>query len=359
EPSAARKLLPLLLGRGEGRGEESLLSPAGFMGRSENNRWSAKCRREANSYPVEELPSRRDFLRQSASALMVGGLTLASGCSTLSRSGYGQQPLVGSQLYGWGQYYDRAHKRMDEHLDEVLSAIRDCGYDYAETTLNLDKLEHNSRFAERCQSKGLRPVSWYTGGQFHEQAKATETVRKILEAAKDCAASGYRVINCNPDPIGREKTDQELSVQVATLRELGAGLNRLGMRLGIHHHAPELRNRAREFHYNFQNGEPELVGFCYDVHWVFRGGLSPKDVLRQYGDRVVSWHLRQSRGGIWWEDLDTGDIDYGGIARFARRRHLAPFFTVELALEDGTKITRSVVENHRRSREFVRMVFGA
>ncbi len=33
EPSAARKLLPLLLGRGEGRSEESLLSPAGFMGR--------------------------------------------------------------------------------------------------------------------------------------------------------------------------------------------------------------------------------------------------------------------------------------------------------------------------------------
>ncbi len=33
EPSAARQLLPLLLGRGEGRGEESLLSPTGFMGR--------------------------------------------------------------------------------------------------------------------------------------------------------------------------------------------------------------------------------------------------------------------------------------------------------------------------------------
>ena len=34
-------------------------------------------------------------------------------------------------------------------------------------------------------------------------------------------------------------------------------------------------------------------------------------------------------------------------------------FTVELALENGTKVTRSVVENHRRSREFVRKVFGA
>jgi inosose dehydratase len=198
----------------------------------------------------------------------------------------------------------------------------------------------------------------YTGGTLHEEGKAAEAVRRILEAAKVCAANGFQVINCNPDPIGREKTDQELTVQVAALKELGTGLNRLGMRLGIHHHAPELRNRAREFHYNFQNSDAELVGFCYDVHWLFRGGLSPADVLPEYGDRIVSWHLRQSRGGIWWEDLDTGDIDYGAVARFARWQHLTPFFTVELALEDGTKITRSVVENHRRSREFVRTVFG-
>jgi hypothetical protein len=37
---------------------------------------------------------------------------------------------------------------------------------------------------------------------------------------------------------------------------------------------------------------------------------------------------------------------------------LPPIYSVELALEDGTKITRSAVENHRRSREFVRRVFG-
>lgn len=303
--------------------------------------------------------SRRDFILQSSPALLAGGLSLASGCSTLSLPGYSQPPLVGSQLYGWGQYYDRAGKKLSEHTDEVLSAIRDCGYDYAETTLDIDRPENNAQFAERCQVKGLRPVSFYTGGRLHEQGKAAETVQKILQAAKVCVTTGLRVINCNADPIGREKTDQELTIQVEALKELGAGLNRLGMRLGIHHHTPELRNRAREFHYNFQNGQPELVGFCYDVHWVFRGGLAPMDVLPAYGDRVVSWHLRQSRGGIWWEDLDTGDIDYAEVVRYARRQRLTPFFTVELALEEGTKITRSVLENHRRSREFVRTVFAA
>jgi hypothetical protein len=57
--------------------------------------------------------------------------------------------------------------------------------------------------------------------------------------------------------------------------------------------------------------------------------------------------------------LDTGDIDYAAVAKYAREHKLARRFSVELAIEPGTRITRSVVENHRRSREFVRKTFGA
>ena len=83
----------------------------------------------------------------------------------------------------------------------------------------------------------------------------------------------------------------------------------------------------------------------------------PEDALKQYGNRVVTWHLRQSRDRVWWEDLDTGDVDYEAVAKYARVHKLPRRFTVELAIEPGTKITRSVVENHRRSREFLRRVF--
>jgi sugar phosphate isomerase/epimerase len=80
--------------------------------------------------------------------------------------------------------------------------------------------------------------------------------------------------------------------------------------------------------------------------------------LRHYHDRLMSWHLRQSRDQIWWEDLDEGDIDYAEIAEFAGQHDFVGPFTVELAIENGTKLTRSVVENNKRSREFVRRVFG-
>lgn len=296
--------------------------------------------------------SRRDFLR-----FLAAGLATATPGAPGRAASTPVRPVVGSQLYGWGQYYQRAGQNLNDHLDDVLSALRDAGYDFAEGFLDAGDPEANVRFAGRLRAKGLQPVALYAGGRLHDE-KAGEVVQRLLTAAQACREAGFQVINCNPDPIGRAKTADELKRQAAALVDLGRGLRALGLKLGIHHHTPELANQAREFHHNFRHSPKELVGFNIDTHWMYRGGLPPLTALREYGDRVVSWHLRQSRDGVWWEDLDTGDIDYTEIARFARERQLAPVYAVELALEGGTRITRGAVENHRRSRDFVRQVFG-
>jgi inosose dehydratase len=264
---------------------------------------------------------------------------------------------VGSNVYGWTQYAQRDKKKFD--VQEVISALRDTGYDYLESFMDVGQPEANAHFAEQLKAKGLQPVSLYVGARLHETGKSDEVVARILNAAKVCQACGFRVISCNADPIGREKTDEELKTQAAALQRLGDGLNGLGMKLGVHQHLPEMANHAREFHYDFEHTKPTSLGWCYDVHWVWKGGIAPLDALNQYGERVVTWHLRQSRNGIWWEDLDTGDIDYTAVAKYAADHNLARRFSVELALEEGTKITRSALENHRKSREFVRKVFGA
>ena len=101
------------------------------------------------------------------------------------------------------------------------------------------------------------------------------------------------------------------------------------MKLGVHQHMPEMASKAREFHYNFDHSKPEVVGWCYDVHWVWKGGIMPLDALKEYGNRVVTWHIRQSRDKVWWEDLDTGDIDYVAVAAYAKKHKLARRFSVE------------------------------
>jgi inosose dehydratase len=302
--------------------------------------------------------TRREFFRQSAFVLAVAAidpLATVRSSATESSGGTARKTLVGSNIYGWGQYAQRDHRNVD--VEEVISALRDTGYDYLETYLDVAHPEENGRFADQLKAKGLQPVSLYTGARLHDAGAAKEAVAKVLQAARVSQQAGFRVLSCNPDPIGREKTDQELETQVGALTDLGEGLNSLGMKLGIHQHMPEMANHAREFHYDFRHTKPGVVGWCYDVHWVWKGGIMPLDGLREYGERVVTWHLRQSRNGIWWEELDTGDIDYAAVAQYASEHNLARRFSVELALESGTKITRSVIENHRRSREFVRRVF--
>lgn len=311
-----------------------------------------------NAAPLSTFVSRRGFLRTGSAAVAATALGPIASLAADKPAAPPSKPLVGSQIYGWGQYYQRDGQDLNAHLGDVMSALRDAGYDYLESNVDVGTPENNARFAEQLRAKGLQPVCLYTGARLHDE-KAGEVVGRILAAAKVCREAGFQVINCNADPIGREKTDAELQTQVAAMKQLGAGLRELGLRFGIHHHTPEMVNHAREFHSNFRNSAAGVVDWCFDVHWVFRGGLAPPTALGEYADRVVSWHLRQSRAGIWWEDLAPGEVDYTTMAAAARARGCARRYAVELALENGTKITRSVVENHRRSREFVRAVFGA
>ncbi len=304
--------------------------------------------------------SRREFIRRTTTTTLglAAAPSLVDSILAAETESLTKEPgLVGSNVYGWTQYYQREKKPFD--AGEVMSALRDAGYDYLETFLDAGQPDNNARLAEQMKAKGLKPVTLYTGARLHEPDKAKEVIKSLLAAARVCQEAGFRCWSCNLDPIGREKTDEELKNQVAALKDLCAGLKEIGLRLGVHHHLPEMANKAREFHYVFRNTDPALVGFCYDVHWVFRGGIKPMDALKEYGDRVVSWHIRQSRNGVWWEDLDTGDVDYAEVANYAQTHKLPRRFTVELALENGTQITRSAVENHRRCREFVRRVFGA
>ncbi len=301
--------------------------------------------------------SRRSFMQGmgAAAALAMAGVCPASGAP--AKEGEVKKAWVGTNIYGWGQYYKNQGKDINDHVGDVFSLVRDAGYDYIEVNLDTVQPAMNLVVAELMKSKGLLPVSFYTGARLHDE-KAGSVVKRLLAIAKVCQEAGFFILTCNPDPIGRTKTDVELANQVAAINDLGQGLAAIGMKLGLHQHLPEMADNAREFHHLFRNSNPKKVGWCYDVNWIYRGGITPQAALKEYGSRVVCWHLRQSRKNVWYETLDTGDIDYAEVAKFARRNNLPKVYTVELALEPGVQVTRDVVANHKLSREFVRKTFG-
>ncbi|MBI3911200.1 MAG: sugar phosphate isomerase/epimerase [Armatimonadetes bacterium] len=190
------------------------------------------------------------------------------------------------------------------------------------------------------------------------QARLPGVVDHILEAAQWANAAHCQALVINPDVKRERKTDAELRWQAFHLDLLGAGLKRLEMALWIHNHDAEMRDNARELRANLDWTDPNRVGFCADVHWIWRGGGDPYAYLERYGSRVGSLHLRNSRGGVWSEELGDGDVDYRRVAAILREQGFRGPLVVELAIETGTPQTRPLAESLRLSRAYVQEVFG-
>lgn len=264
---------------------------------------------------------------------------------------------VSTQLYVWSQMKDAGSKSLDETLGEVAAA----GYDGAETNLTItDNSEKIAQVRTILKKYSLKLSSLYTGGTYHERSAAETTIKEILKASAYASELGIPSITSNPASKGggKEKTDDELKIQAENLNKLGEGLKKLGMSFYIHNHTPEIVSNAREFRSYCDLTNPEFVGVCIDVHWVLRGGVDPFALTKEYGNRIGAMHIRNSKDGIWTEDFNDGDIDYIAYRELMESINYNGWITVELAYEGKTKITRTLVENSKISREYVKKIFG-
>ncbi len=177
---------------------------------------------------------------------------------------------------------------------------------------------------------------------------------------------GVRILVLNPEPISwreeLDKDDSALRLQAEAMQVLGEELRALGVALAYHTHHMEMRNAAREFHHTLLTTTPEAVGLCLDAHWIYRGAgnsnVALEDIVRLYGDRIRSLHLRQSHGGIWTETLDEGDIDYDFLVAGLRDTGFSGPIIIEQAREAGTPGTLTMDEALRRSATWARTKFG-
>ena len=100
----------------------------------------------------EARPSRRAFIKQVGSAMAMGAVMapLARSLGAANPPDAAQKTLVGSNIYGWGQYAQRDQKKLDP--EEVMSALRDAGYDYLEAFLNVAQPEETAKLAEQFKA---------------------------------------------------------------------------------------------------------------------------------------------------------------------------------------------------------------
>jgi inosose dehydratase len=206
---------------------------------------------------------------------------------------------------------------------------------------------HADALREAAARTGLVCRSSYVNARLHVP-EWREVVAEVVRRAEWLTPLGLRVLVMNPEPIAwggaADKSDAELRTQAEAMQNLGERLTEIGVRLAYHTHAPEMRQAAREFHHTLRATDPAQVGLCLDAHWIYRGAgdshVALEDIVGMYADRIVSLHLRQSRGGVWSETFTPdGDIDYTWLAE---RLHDAGFsgpVVLEQARESGTPST--------------------
>jgi len=290
--------------------------------------------------------SRRDWL------MLAAALPLAAAKNNPHR--------VACQCYVFEQQYAERRQKTIDHMEDILNDVVAAGFVAVELTSTCFAPEKtNDSLALLDKHKLALPIA-YIGGPMHDDRwhKTHETTLAYADRLKPHKGLEAISFNCDPKPRAEAKTDAELVTEAQALEQLGSDLKQRGLKLLVHAHAPEIADHSREWRYFVHHTNPAHVGICLDTHWVYRGGDSVMDLLREAGTRIGDVHLRNSAKGIWLEEVADGDVDYAAVAAALKQLRYKGWLTVELAWDPQTQRTRTLVEDLKRSREYTERVFA-
>lgn len=306
------------------------------------------------------MTSRRSFLGTLASLAGTAALPTAA-------TAPGRVPPatpISCNQYTWLTFFGREKRDWFADLDASLAEYRQSGLTAFEPSFG--SLDEVKRLAPLLKKHGLTMPSFYTNSTLHTAEDAAKTIPMVLAIADAARPLGAKIVVTNPNPIkwgsDEAKSDTQLAEQAKNLDRLGAELRKRGMTLAYHTHAPEMHHAAREFHHSLLGTDPKNVALCLDAHWVYRGADNSQvalfDLVKLYGKRVVELHLRQSKGGIWQETFDEGDIDYPRLARELAAQNVRPLLVLEQCLEKDSPKSMDAAAAQKINLAYARKVFG-
>jgi inosose dehydratase len=112
----------------------------------------------------------------------------------------------------------------------------------------------------------------------------------------------------------------------------------------------------------FHNTDPKVVGVCFDTHWTYRGSGDSQvalfDLLEFCLPRIVAFHVRQSREGVWSEAFGDGDIDYRRWAARIKKAGWQGPVLLEQAREEGTPKTMDFFAAQAQGQKYLRALLA-
>ena len=279
---------------------------------------------------------RRDFLATALTTALAPLLNAAPG-----------QIRVGCQTRAYGSPIpDR---------DKFLAALSDLGkLDYEGFETNYRSLEHSfmqpHAMRHEFGKRGMEMMGLHVGAGFFDPTKILnehKLIHRIAGAVKEfggghIVASGRAL----PKQADGRATPGSLHSKSVELNAAGETCRRFGLRLSFHNHRHELVHDAEEIRTVLDATDPELVSLLLDVGHPFPAKWPVPRLVREYGDRIAGFHLRDTADG---DEVmfGKGEFDFAELGNVLRETNWKGWLILEVNRRDDIS-SRDLVEHCRK-----------
>jgi len=200
---------------------------------------------------------------------------------------------IGLQLYSLRDQFAK-------DVPGTLARVRDFGFTYVELAGTYGNPPE--KFKQMLAEHGLKPVA----GHFPYE-KYRDDVESIAREAK---ILGLEYAGCAWIPHEGEFDEKECRDAIAVFNRAGEALAKHGLKFYYHIHGYEFHPYGKGTLFDLMMAEtkPKWVSYQMDVVWAVFPGQDPVQLLKKYGKRWTSMHVKDLKKGVQTGAL-TGHTD--------------------------------------------------
>lgn len=158
---------------------------------------------------------------------------------------------------------------------------------------------------------------------------------------------GNDLIICPYLPEELRNTADDYKKTAELFNKIGQKCTEAGVRFAYHNHNFEFKlyDGQTGFDILFGNTDSQLVKVELDCYWASFGGLDPRDIIKKYGDRVVSLHIKYMKivdGVKRSVEIGAGELDIKGLLHTGDQAAVE-WYVVEQEQFDGDPMESSLI----------------
>lgn len=207
---------------------------------------------------------------------------------------------------------------------------------------------HPAEFKKLCDERGISIPS--TGAGYED------FVNKIDSVVWRAKILGANYVMCAWIPHQNNVlTFENAKKAVEDFNRAGKILKENGLTFCYHAHGYEFQpyEDGTLLDYMIKNTNPEYVSFQMDIFWIQFGGGDPVALLKKYGNRWKTMHLKDMRKGTKKDltgltsvendvTLGTGELDLPAIFKEAKKVGIKHYFIEDESSSYATQVPQSI-----------------